>query len=327
MRWTFLAVIAGLGIAGTEVAVRDPAALRSEALQLTMPIPDVMPGATNDTPSQVALGKRLYFDKRLSENNTQSCNSCHAVDNGRAGVDNEPTSPGAFGKRGDRNSPTTLNAGFHMTQFWDGRAADLKEQAKGPVLNSVEMAMPSEAIVIERLTADKDYPKMFGAAFPRQTQPLSYENMARAIEAFERTLITRDRFDDFLKGEDHALTAIERQGLETFLATGCATCHNGPLLGGNAYQRMGLVKRYQNQEDKGRFAVTKDESDLFKFKVPSLRNIAATHPYFHDGKTATLHEAVRTMADLQLGVNLSVEQEESLVAFLKALTGKDIKTN
>jgi cytochrome c peroxidase len=312
-------VVGSVGLRASDTDV-----LRTKALELLAPLPARMPGAENDTPTQVELGRKLYFDARLSENNTQSCNTCHRVDQGRAGVDNEPTSSGAFGKRGDRNSPTTFNAGFHLAQFWDGRAANLKEQAKGPVLNPVEMAMPTEVEVVARLTADPEYPRLFATAFPAQEKPLTYDNMARAIEAFERTLVTRDRFDDFLKGQDDALTAIEREGLNTFLTTGCTTCHSGPLLGGMSYQKMGLVQPYSNQADLGRFAVTQDEDDKFKFKVPALRNIAATHPYFHDGKVGTLHEAVRTMASLQLGTELTRQQEDSLVAFLRSLTGKSI---
>jgi cytochrome c peroxidase len=284
-----------------------------------------MPGAENDTGAMIQLGRRLYFEKKLSKNQTQSCNTCHVVDNGGAGVDNQPTSPGAFGKRGDRNSPTTWNAGFHLAQFWDGRAEDLVAQAKGPVLNPIEMAMPAEAEVIARLLADSEYPAQFRAAFPDAPPAVNYENMARAIAAFERTLITRDRFDDFLKGTDTALTQQEIKGLNTFLAVGCTTCHNGPLLGGNSYQKLGLVKPYGNQRDIGRAAVTKEEGDAFKFKVPTLRNIAATQPYFHDGQVSSLAEAVREMGSIQLGLQLTDEQVTEITAFLNALTGKEIK--
>lgn len=316
---------ASLNFGSAQTANLNPLAVRTNALRFIKPIPDQIPGADLDTPGLVSLGKALYFEKRLSKNGTQACNTCHAVDAGRAGVDNEATSPGAFGKRGDRNSPTVFNAALHMAQFWDGRAADLKEQAKGPILNPVEMAMASEAEVLERLKADANYPAQFKTAFPGDAAPISYENVAKAIAAFERTLITRDRVDDFLKGRDDALTAPELKGLDTFLQAGCTTCHNGPLIGGNSYQKSGLVKPYVNQGDEGRAAVTKDEDDKFKFKVPSLRNIAVTHPYFHDGKIGTLHEAARQMADMQLGLQLSPEQEANLVAFLKALTGKELK--
>jgi len=319
-------LLAGLNSSFAQTSTPEPATLRTNALKVISVLPDKMPGAEKDSPTLVDLGKKLYFEKALSINGKQSCNSCHAVDAGRAGVDNEPTSPGAFGKRGGRNSPTTLNAGFHLAQFWDGRAPDLKEQAKGPILNPVEMAMPAEPVVVERLKADKDYPRLFAAAFVGESDPVNYENLARAIAAFERTLVTHDRFDDFLKGQTEVLTSAESRGLHTFLTLGCTTCHNGPLLGGNSYQKVGLIKPYENQADVGRAAITKDDDDKLKFKVPSLRNIAATHPYFHDGKIGTLNEAVRRMADLQIGIQLTKEQEADLVAFLQTLTGKGIKT-
>lgn len=289
---------------------------------LFQPLPDKMPGAEKDTPALINLGKQLYFEKRLSANNSQSCNSCHVVEGTKGGVDNEPTSPGAFGKRGGRNSPTTLNAGFHLAQFWDGRAADLAAQAKGPVLNPIEMAMPSEAEVVKKLSTIPDYAKGFAEAFPGDKAPLNYDNMAKAIAAFERTLVTKDRFDDFLKGDDKALSPAELQGFSKFVATGCTACHNGPLLGANSYQKMGAVNPYANTEDIGREAVTKDAADKFKFKVPSLRNIALTAPYFHDGKSASLEDAVKQMAWLQLGKKLEDAEVKSIASFLGALTDK-----
>jgi cytochrome c peroxidase len=319
-------LFAGLNLGLAQTPVLNPATVRTNALLPLSPIPDKIPGADKDTAVLVSLGKELYFEKRLSKNGAQSCNTCHAVDGGRAGVDNEPTSPGAFGKRGDRNSPTVFNAALHMAQFWDGRAPDLKEQAKGPILNPVEMAMSSEPEVLARLKVDTNYPSRFKAAFSGETDPINYENVAKAIAAFERTLITHDRLDDFLKGQDDALTATELRGLNTFLTAGCTACHNGPLLGGNTYQKSGLIKPYKNQGDVGRAAVTKDEDDKFKFKVPSLRNIAVTHPYFHDGKVSSLHEAVRQMGEMQLGKVFTTEEEADLVAFLKTLTGKELQS-
>jgi cytochrome c peroxidase len=297
------------------------ATLRERAFAIAAPLPEKMPGAEADTAALVELGKKLYFDVRLSANNTQSCNSCHAVDNGRGGVDNEPTSPGAFGKRGGRNSPTVLNAGFQIAQFWDGRAADLAAQAKGPILNPIEMAMPHEAGVLEKLRTSTEYPAEFTKAFG-SADALTYDNLARAIAAFERTLVTRDRFDDFLNGDDKALTAEELKGLDTFMTVGCTACHNGPLLGGNSYQKIGLVHAFENLKDLGRYDVTKDEGDRFKFKVPMLRNIAITGPYFHDGATETLEEAVRRMSWHQLGQRLSDEQVKAIVTFLRTLTDK-----
>jgi cytochrome c peroxidase len=318
-----LAVAASFALAerGRAASAETPE-LREQARKLIGALPDRMPGAEKDTPAQVALGRKLFFDPLLSANRSQSCNSCHRVDEGRGGVDNEVTSVGAFGKRGGRNSPTVLNAGFHLAQFWDGRAATLEDQAKGPVLNPIEMAMPKEEEVVRRLSADKSYPGLFAKAFPGAQPAVSYDHMARAIAAFERTLRTQDRFDDFLKGDDRALTEVEQRGLKTFLTVGCTTCHNGPLLGGNGYHKVGLVHPYPTG-DVGRFEVTKDEDDKLKFKVPTLRNIALTAPYFHDGKQSTLDQTVKTMAHLQLDKTLTEGETQDLVAFLKALTDKE----
>ena len=306
----------------TGLAAPEPAALRAKAKEILAPLPDKMPGAEKDTKEMVALGEKLYFEKRLSINEKLSCNSCHLVDQARAGVDNEPTSEGAHGQRGDRNSPTTLNAGFHFAQFWDGRAKNLEEQAKGPVLNPVEMAMPEEPEVVRRLSQDKQYPKMFKAAFPGEANPITYDNFARAVAAFERTLRTHDRFDDFLNGDDKALNAQELYGLDLFLTTGCTTCHTGPTIGGNMYQKVGLIHPYANTNDLGRIKVTEEDSDAYRFKVPSLRNVALTWPYFHDGKAASLESAIKQMAYMQLDKKLSDEDIAALKAFLGSLSDK-----
>lgn len=300
----------------------SPAELRKSALGVISPLPAQMPGAEKDSPEKVALGKKLFFEKKLSQNQTQSCNTCHSVDRRLGGVDNEPTSPGAFGKRGGRNSPTVLNAGFHLAQFWDGRAATLEDQAKGPILNPIEMAMPDQATVLARLNSDKKYVRDFKKAFPGEAQPVTYDNLAKAIAAFERTLVTQDRFDDFLKGDDSALSARELRGLNTFITVGCTTCHNGPVVGGNSYRKVGAVNPYPNSKDRGRIEITKEEEDELVFKVPSLRNITLTHPYFHDGAEKTLPEAIRTMGWIQLGQKLTDEQVGDIAAFLGALTDK-----
>jgi cytochrome c peroxidase len=320
--WGCAVTASVLLIVPASIHAATPAELRAGALKVLATLPDKMPGSENDTPARVKLGRELFFEKKLSANNTQSCNSCHAVDKNRGGVDNEPTSPGAFGKRGGRNSPTVLNAGFHIAQFWDGRAKTLEDQAKGPVLNPGEMAMPSEAAVIEKLKAEKKYVSGFKKAFPGENEPITYDNFAKAVASFERTLRTQDRFDDFLKGDDKALTAAELKGLDTFLSIGCTTCHSGPLLGGNDYKKLGILNAYENTSDKGRIEVTKEDYDEFVFKVPSLRNIALTAPYFHDGSQKTLEEAVQKMAWLQLGKKLSPEEAQGLGAFLRALSDK-----
>jgi cytochrome c peroxidase len=317
-----IALLAGVALTSTRAAELDLAKLRADAKLMFGVIPDRMPGTEQDTPQRVALGKKLYFDKQLSVNRSQSCNTCHRVDENLAGVDNEPTSEGAFEKRGDRNAPTVLNAGFHLAQFWDGRAEDLKAQAKGPVLNPGEMAMPNETEVVKRLKADADYPKLFAAAFPAAADKITYDNMAEAIAAFERTLITHDRFDDWQKGDDKALTAKELKGLRLFLDVGCTTCHVGPVIGAKSFQKMGLVNPYENTTDIGRFKVTNDEDDKFKFKVPSLRNVALTGPYFHDGRMMRLNEVVKKMGHLQLGKEMTEEEVDLLATFLNTLTDK-----
>ncbi len=280
------------------------------------------------TPEKVALGKKLYFDVRLSKDDKISCNSCHQIE--KFGVDNLPTSPGNDGKNGERNSPTVLNAALHIAQFWDGRAKDVEEQAGGPILNPVEMAMPSKEFVINKLSKDKEYVEMFKKAFPEEKNPMTYENLQKAIGAYERTLITTDRFDDFLNGNPNALTAEEQEGLQLFIETGCTACHRGALLGGDSYQKFGVFADYwtmtgSEKHDEGRFAVTKNEADKYVFKVPSLRNIAKTAPYFHDGSVEKLEDAVRIMAKLQLNKDLTEDQIKKITKFLEALTAKELK--
>jgi cytochrome c peroxidase len=312
-----------LGVLSNSLQAADIEALRAKAKEVFGPLPDKMPGAEKDTKEMVQLGEKLYFEKRLSINEKLSCNSCHLVDKRQAGVDNEPTSEGAHGSRGDRNSPTTLNAGFHFAQFWDGRAKDLQEQAKGPVLNPVEMAMPDEAEVVRRLGADKRYSKLFKAAFPADGNPITYDNFAHAVAAFERTLRTQDRFDDFLKGNDKAMNAQELRGLGLFLTAGCTTCHTGPTIGGNMYQKIGLLHPYSNTNDVGRIKITKEDYDAYRFKVPSLRNVALTWPYFHDGRAANLESAIKQMAYMQLDKQLPDEDIAALKAFLGSLSDKN----
>ena len=287
------------------------------------PLPDKMPGSENDTDAKIALGKKLYFETALSSDGTLSCNSCHMVDNGRAGVDNEPTSDGVGGTEGERNSPTVYNAGLHIAQFWDGRAKDLKEQAGGPVLNPVEMAMADEASVEAKLSAIPGYKEAFSEVFPDTKEGITYSDMTEAIAAFERTLITSDRFDDFLKGDMKALSNDEVNGLNIFMEKGCVTCHSGALLGASMYQKSGLIRPYKNNKDEGRFTVTGQEADKFVFKVPSLRNVVLTGPYFHDGQISSLNEAVYEMADMQLGIKLTEQETASIVQFLHTLSGKN----
>jgi cytochrome c peroxidase len=282
------------------------------------PLPAVVPAKPAE--AQVKLGRMLFYDVRLSKGQDIACNSCH--DLAKYGVDNEPTSKGYHGQRGDRNSPTVYNAAAHFVQFWDGRAADVEAQAKGPVLNPVEMAMPDEQAVVAVLEGIPEYAAAFRDAFPGDAKPVSYDNMARAIGAFERGLLTPSRWDRFLQGEKGALTAQEQEGARKFVTAGCGSCHGGPLLGGHIYQRIGVMRPYPDTSDPGRYKVTKEERDRMMFKVPSLRNVAKTGPYFHNGKIGGLEQAVAEMAEYQLGRPMTAEEVASIVTFLNALTGE-----
>ncbi len=297
---------------------KEDKVLMSQAQSLFAPLPDKMPNSENDTMKKISLGKALYMDTRLSVNGQQSCNSCHGLNT--AGVDNLPTSPGALGKKGNRNSPSILNAGLHIAQFWDGRVSTLKEQAKKPILNPIEMGMPSADAVMNKIRSVKNYQVLFHKVYAEDKEPFTYDNLADAIAAFERTLITKDRFDLYLRGDYDALVEKEKKGLDIFVKRGCIACHAGKLLGGSTFQKMGLENAYPNQRDKGRYTVTNKKSDKMLFKVPSLRNIANTAPYFHDGSVKTLKEAVRQMAWLQLGKKITEQDVNSIVAFLNSLS-------
>ena len=271
------------------------------------------------TQEKADLGRMLYYETRISKGQDVSCNSCHQLD--RFGVDGEPTSPGFERQRGGRNSPTVYNAAGHLAQFWDGRAPDVEEQAKGPILNPVEMAMPDGETVVTTLKSIPGYVAAFAKAFPGEADPVSYDNMAKAIGVFERRLTTPSRWDKFLAGQDDALSAAEIDGFVTFAEVGCTACHNGALVGGNSYQKLGAVAPWPDLVDKGRVDITKNAEDTSFFKVPSLRNIAMTGPYFHDGKVAKLDEAVTMMARHQLGRELEPTQVAAITTWLDALTG------
>jgi cytochrome c peroxidase len=272
------------------------------------------------SPAKVDLGRMLYYETRLSKNHDLSCNSCHLLDH--YGVDNQRFSTGHRGQLGGRNSPAVYNAGNHVAQFWDGRAATLEDQAKGPILNPVEMAMPSDKRVVETLKSIPGYVDAFKIAFPKDRDPVTYDNLARAIGAFERQLVTPSRFDKYRAGDESALTDKEQAGFSKFLKLGCTSCHVGPAIGGSTFQKLGLVNPYPDQSDLGRFGVTKSDADKMYFRVPSLRNVAKTGPYFHNGSLTTLPVVVKTMAHHQLGVELKDDEIDILVAFLESLTGE-----
>jgi cytochrome c peroxidase len=323
MKFINIIITVFLLLTTSSVFAADTELLIARANRIFSPLPDAMPNSENDTPERIALGKKLYFEKRLSINDSQSCASCHRLEDGFAGVDNLPTSPGARKEMGTRNSPTVLNAGWQDSQFWDGRAEDLVEQAKGPILNPIEMGMPDEQTVEKKIQDISEYREAFSKAFPGDDPAISYQNIAEAIAAFERTLITPARFDDFMNGDIHALNETEQRGLKTFMKLDCDSCHDGKLLGGETYEPLGKENPYENQEDQGIYLVTKDEDDRMFFKVAQLRNVALTAPYFHDGKIATLEEAVRKMAKLQLDESLTEQQVNDITSFLKALTDKN----
>lgn len=285
-----------------------------------------LPEAADPNTPLALLGKKLYYEESLSANGQMSCNTCHPI--ATYGVDNLRTSPGFDGTLGTRNSPTTFNAWFHVAQFWDGRSPDLADQAKGPVLNPIEMGLQSPEEVENILKASDDYVQMFKLAFPDEEQPISFDNFALAIAEFESTLATPAAFDAFLNGAVSELNEQQKTGLGLFIETGCIACHIGPGLGGNMMQRFGLVHgpywelTGSTTPDKGRKEVTGNEADENVFKSPSLRNIEKTAPYFHDGSVESLEEAIRIMAFAQLGKELSDEQIQSMIEFFKSLTGK-----
>ncbi len=296
------------------------ARVSAKALASFAPLPDVMRSASNKvTQAKAALGKALFHEKRVSKNHDVSCNTCHALE--KYGVDGTPVSVGHKGVRGQRNSPTVYNAALQHSQFWDGRADSIEAQAIGPMTNPIEMAMADHAAIEAVLRSIPGYAPLFKAAFPGDSEPITIDNVAKAIGAFERMLVTPSRWDRYLNGDDKALSAAERQGFADFVAAGCATCHKGPLLGGTLMRELGSTVPFTRSTDVGRFAVTGKEKDRGVFKVAQLRNIARTAPYGHDGGIATLEEAVQLMSVHQLGRELQPSTVASIVTFLIALTG------
>ena len=279
----------------------------------------MLDGATMPTDAQVELGRALFYETLLSGGHNVSCNSCHAL-NG-FGADGRARSFGDHGQMGDRNAPSVYNAAGQIAQFWDGRAATVEEQAKGPVLNPAEMGMPTPDAVLEHLRESPKYVEQFRAAFPDETAPITYDNVGRAIGAFERGLVTPSRWDTFLAGEAAALTAEEQRGAKVFIRTGCSGCHNGAYVGGGLFAKVGVNSPWPMLADSGRYRVTKKPEDILVFKVPSLRNVAMTAPYFSDGSTRTLEEAIRLMARHQLGRDLIDADVASMRSYLTALTG------
>ncbi len=303
-------ILAWLAIAGTASLTGRPASAQ-EPIEPIKPPPAVNLG-------MVELGKKLYFDPRLSKSGFISCNSCHNLSMG--GSDNLPTSIGDKWQQGPINAPTVLNSAFNVAQFWDGRAADLKAQAGGPIANPGEMAF-SHTLAVGLLESIPAYVREFKQVFGKDK--IDIEQVTTAIAEFEKTLVTpNSRFDQWLLGKQDALTAEELEGYKLFKESGCVACHNGPAVGGASFQKMGVVEPYKTANAaKGRSAVTGKDADRFNFKVPTLRNVEFTYPYFHDGATNTLAEAVDTMGRLQLGKKFKTSENAKIVAFLKTLTG------
>jgi cytochrome c peroxidase len=267
----------------------------------------------------IELGRMLYHEKRLSKSQELSCNNCHQLE--RYGVDAQKTSPGHRGQRGERNSPTVYHAAANFEQFWDGRALNVETQALAPILNPVEMAAPSQEYVVNVLESMPEYVAAFDNAFPGQQKPLTFSNVGNAIGAFERKLTTRSRWDKYLEGDRAALTQHEVQGLKLFTNLGCMVCHTGELLGGSMYEKVGAVEPWPNQRDQGRFSVTQREGDRMMFKVPTLRNVSETAPYFHDGFSDNLEHAVTMMGRHQLGLELETAEVGAIVVWLRSLKG------
>jgi cytochrome c peroxidase len=271
-------------------------------------------------PERVALGRALFYEKRLSENGQIACSTCHALS--KYGVDGMATSIGVGGHHGKRNAPSVFNAATHIAQFWDGRAPNVEEQASGPLLSPLEMAMPGAEAVVAVLGAIPGYAAMFERSFPGDKPALSLKNVGDAIGAFERGLVTTSRWDKFIAGDASALTTTEKHGLRVFLDVGCVLCHTGPQVGGSMFQKVGAVIPWPNQKDLGRTTITKLPADRMVFKVPSLKNIVETAPYFHDGSSADLREAIRLMGHHQLGIELDKSEVEAIAAWMRSMTGE-----
>ncbi|MCS6230279.1 cytochrome-c peroxidase [Shewanella baltica] len=269
-------------------------------------------------PEKVELGKMLFFEPRLSKSGYISCNSCHNLATG--GVDALPTSVGHNWQQGPINSPTVLNANYMLAQFWDGRASDLQAQAAGPIENPKEMGY-SHALATQTIASMPAYRAHFAKVYG--DEKVTIDRLTDAISTFEKTLVTPNSpFDQYLLGKQDAISVDAKAGYQLFKSKGCVSCHNGPAVGGTMYMKMGLIKPFHtNNPAEGRIAVTGKEADKFVFKVPTLRNIELTYPYFHDGSVWTLEEAVNTMADIQLGQKLSDKENLEMVAFLVSLTG------
>ncbi len=295
--------------------------LQKKALSFTSPMPEhAFEENMNRSDEIIELGRMLFHEPRISKSGIISCSSCHSLTT--FGVDQTPVSIGHGWQKGPLNAPTVLNAAFHKTQFWDGRAKDVEEQAGMPVLDPLEMAATEEH-VLEVLASMPEYVERFQIVFSDQDNPLVYENVGIAIGAFERILLTYSPFDDFLRGNANALTEEQKKGLETFIEVGCQTCHRGQVMGGEIFTFFQTPREIETGEfHKGRFNFTQREADKHFFKVPSLLNVEMTYPYLHDGSVWSLSETVNIVAKEMLSRELTPEQNHLIVEFLKSLTGE-----
>jgi cytochrome c peroxidase len=327
--WRLRAILA-LGAMAVSVgaghAADGDADLLKQAQEIFAPLPkDMATPQFPITPERVALGRKLYFDSRVSADGTASCARCHQP--ALYGTDGLSKSRGAHDKASPRNAPTVLNAALQFKEHWRGDREDVEDQAKQALVGPASFGNPDYATAMARLKAIPGYREMFAKAFAGEKDPITPDNWGKAIGAYERMLVTPSRFDAFLAGKTEALSAAEQAGLRKFIGTGCVTCHNGPGVGGRMFQKFGAFEDYwretdSKEVDKGRFDVTHKPEDIYVFKVPSLRNVAMTPPYFHDGSIRSLPRAVHIMAKVQLGKNLSDQDVSEIVTFLESLTGK-----
>ena len=321
-----IVVISILSFAVMSFASNGDEDLLKRAKQTFSPLPQAMTSEKNRiTPEKVELGKILFYETRISVDGTVSCARCHPF--GLYAADGLKKSIGNNCKLNPRNAPTILNAAGQISAHWIGNRADVEDQARQSVIGPPSFGMPSYEAVEKRLREIKGYGELFKKAFPGETDSITVDNLARAIGAFERTLVTPSRFDSFLRGDMAALNEKEKRGLRTYMEAGCIMCHFGPYLGGQTYQKSGIFEpywKYTKSEpiDEGRYVVTKNEADKYVFKVPVHRNVAKTAPYFHDGSIDKLEDAVWIMGRIQLGKDLNKSQVEEIVTFLKSLTGK-----
>jgi cytochrome c peroxidase len=326
--WGVAAILAGLTSASVNrlYAAGTDADLLKQAQGYFQPLPKDM--ATSEfpvSPERVELGRRLFFDPRISIDGTVSCARCHQP--ALYGTDGLPKPRGAHDKLNPRNAPTVLNAALQVKEHWRGDRENVEDQAKQALIGPPSFGNPDYPAAMARIKAISGYAEMFSKAFPGEQDPVSPDNWGMAIGAYERTLVTLSRFDEYLAGKIQALSLAERTGLRKFINTGCIACHNGPGVGGGMFQKFGIMEDYWKETgskhiDKGRFDVTHDPNDKYVFKVPCLRNVAMTPPYFHDGSVRLLPEAVRIMAKVQLGKTLSDQDANDIVAFLQSLTGR-----